>query len=156
MKQSKPATLDEPVSEEASAPPSCGWFELPDLFTGGPSERCLSGKPATFVNCGFDEPVCEDHKCRCEQHPQVVLPQGLFTAIARASCGEDDDSTTQWFPANVPPPDDRDVLAYSSIDGKYHVACFVGDRWSGTTTPWRIEWWMYLPSAPSKESERAP
>ncbi len=46
---------------------ACGWFELADIFEGGTGERCTSGKPATFRNCGFsdDVRVCEDHRCRC-------------------------------------------------------------------------------------------
>lgn len=66
------------------------------------------------------------------------------------------ESSTKWFPANEPPPDDRDVLAWSSIDDKYRIAFFTGTGWTGVSTPWRIEWWSYLPLAPSKESERAP
>ena len=49
-------------------PVNCGWIDI-DSFPddGGPptSEHCTSGKPATFCNCGFSVPVCEDHRCRC-------------------------------------------------------------------------------------------
>jgi hypothetical protein len=45
---------------------TCGWFDIDD---SGTSERCTSGKPALFYSCQFNGnvPVCEDHKCRCDQ-----------------------------------------------------------------------------------------
>lgn len=48
---------------------ACRWFELPDILDppGTPAEHCTSGKPATFWNCSFSRPVCEDHRCRCVQ-----------------------------------------------------------------------------------------
>ena len=71
MKQHESAGQAEPVTGEPVPPPSCGWFELAGPLDDDPSahERCTSGKPALFYSCEFngDVPVCEDHKCRCDQ-----------------------------------------------------------------------------------------
>jgi hypothetical protein len=67
---SEPDTT-EPVTGDPVSPPSCGWFELAGPLDDDPNahERCTSGKPALFYSCEFngDVPVCEDHKCRCDQ-----------------------------------------------------------------------------------------
>jgi hypothetical protein len=45
----------------------CGWSDVPGpLDEDSDVERCTSGKPATYTNCGLvGVPVCEDHRCRC-------------------------------------------------------------------------------------------
>lgn len=66
------------------SPPTCQWFDGPDpLGDDTEAERCTSGKPALFQNCGLvGVPVCEDHKCRCRGKTHgAPLPPDFFNAV---------------------------------------------------------------------------
>lgn len=60
----------------------CAWFRAPDLFEPDDQfESCASGKPAVYRNCGYDDPVCEDHACRCRQPEPPSRPAPFLPTV---------------------------------------------------------------------------